>query len=97
MSSDGFAVDLGVLRGARDRIGRLAEELAGPPRDVPGAGVLGHAALAEAVTRFADREERGLALLTSEAESCRHGLTETIRTYQKADEDGADLFRGTLS
>jgi hypothetical protein len=83
VNPDGFTVDLDELGTARDRVGRLAEELTGPPRDVPSAEVFGHGQLAEAVNEFAAREKRGLARLASETESIRKGLAETIKTYQK--------------
>ena len=92
MSPHGFSVDLGALGAVSDRIGRLAEELTGLPRDVPKAEVFGHGRLAEAASEFATREKRGLARLASEAESIRQGLAETIKTYQKVDEDGAGRF-----
>lgn len=94
MNSDGFTVDPDALRGARDRIGRLAAELTGPPRDVPSAEDFGHDRLALAVNAFAASEKRGLSLLAKEAETIRHGLSETIETYQRTDEDGAGWFRG---
>jgi hypothetical protein len=94
VTSDGFTVDHEALGAARDRIGRLAEELAVPPRDVPSADVIGHDRLNEAVNEFADREKRGLALLAGEAEAVRHELAETIKAYRRADEDGAGLFKG---
>ena len=91
---DGFEVDLGALTAARDRIGRLAEELTEPPRDVPSAEVFGHDRLAEAVNEFAAREKHGLARLTGEAESYRHGLAETIKNYRDAEEHSTSRFRG---
>ncbi len=94
MSSEGFAVDLDALGVARDRVDRLAGELAGPGRDVPGAEVFGHGRLAEAVREFAAQERRGLARLTGEAESIRDRLAETVRSYRKGDEDVAGRFRG---
>lgn len=101
MGADGFAVDLGALGWARDRVGRLADDLSTPRRDVteelPRHTVFGHDRLAEAVREFAPRERSGLALLAGEAESIRHGLTETIRTYQKADEAAAQRFRQLTS
>jgi hypothetical protein len=94
VSSDGFRVDLDALGAVRDRVDRLAGELAGPSRDVPGADVFGHGRLAEAINEFAAQEERGRARLTAEAESIRDRLAETVRTYQRGDEDGADRFGG---
>jgi hypothetical protein len=94
VSSDGFAVDLDALSAVRDRVGRLAGELAGPSCEVPGADVFGHGRLAEAITRFAAEEELGRARLTAEAESIRDRLAETVKTYHKGDEDGADRFKG---
>lgn len=92
MGSEGFAADLDALGAARDRIGRLTEELTGPPRDVPGADVFGHGRLTDAVKEFAAREQRGLALVVGEADAVRRRLAETIRAYRAADEDGADRF-----
>lgn len=92
MGPHGFTVDLDALGAARDRVGRLAEQLAGPPRDIPETDVFGHVRLAEAVNEFADRERRGVAQLAGEARSIRHRLAETIKTYQKADRDGAGRF-----
>ncbi|MBP2330428.1 hypothetical protein JOF56_010813 [Kibdelosporangium banguiense] len=94
MSSDGFAVDLEALSAVRDRVGRLAGELAGPPREVPGADVFGHGRLAEAVDRFAAEEKLGLGRLTAEAEAIRDRLADTVRAYQQGDESGADRFKG---
>jgi len=94
VSSDGFTVDHEALGAARDRIGRLAEELTVPPRDVPSAEVIGHDRLNQAVNEFAVRERRGLALLAGEAEAVRDGLAETIKAYRRTDEDGAGLFKG---
>jgi hypothetical protein len=85
---DGFSVDLDALGAARDRVGRFAEELSGPPRDIPNTDVFGHDRLAEAVKEFADREKHGLAQVAGEAESIRDGLAETIKIYRKADDDG---------
>jgi hypothetical protein len=92
VSLDGFTVDLGALDAARDRVGWLTEELTRPPREVPNDEVFGHGRLAEAVNEFAAREKHGLAWLAGEAESIRHGLAETIKTYRKVDEDGASRF-----
>jgi hypothetical protein len=97
VSTNGFTVDLEALGAARDRVGRLAEELHGPPREVPNAGVFGHRRLAEAVDEFTAREERARACLTSEAESIRDELAETIKAYKKVDEDGAGRFRSIVS
>jgi hypothetical protein len=94
VSSDGFAVDLDALDVVRDRVDRLAGELAGPPRDVPGADVFGHGRLAEAISKFAAQEKLGLARLTAEAESIRDRLAETVKIYKKGDEDGAGRFEG---
>ena len=94
MSSDGFTVDLDALGAAGARAGRLADELAESPGDVPGVEVFGHRRLSEAVTEFAERERRERARLTGVAESLRHGLAETVRTYRRADEDGAGRFGG---
>jgi hypothetical protein len=95
VSSEGFAADLEVLGAARDRLGRLTDELAASPaREVPGSDAFGHAGLADAVREFADGEQRGLALLAGEAEGIRHRLAETIEDYRKADDDGAALFEG---
>jgi hypothetical protein len=91
--SDGFTADLDALGAARDRIGRLTDELAGPPRELPDAAVFGHDRLRAAVGTFADREKDGLASLAEEAESIRDGLAETIKVYRAADEDGAGRFR----
>lgn len=96
MSSDGFTVNLVALGAARDRVGRLAAELTGPPRDTPDTEVFGHGRLAEAVNQFAVREKRSLAELTGETESIRRGLTETIKTYRDTDQDGASRFGGTV-
>ena len=93
MSSDGFTVDLDALAAARDRVGRLAAELAKPSRGVPNAEVFGHEGLHKAVNEFAVREKRGLALLARETESIHQGLAETIKTYQETDEDVAGRFR----
>lgn len=95
MGSDGFTVDLDVLRTARDRVDRLAKDLMGPSRDVPNAEVFGHTQLAEAVTVFAAREERGLEGLAGEAQSIERGLSETINSYQKMDKDSAARFKGS--
>lgn len=92
MGSDGFGVDPEALSAARDRIGRLAAELAEPPRDAPSADAVGHERLHGAVTEFAEREKRGLAILSHELESIRHRLAETIRTYRERDEDAAGRF-----
>jgi hypothetical protein len=89
---DGFEVDLDELGAARDKVGRLAAELTGPPREVPGAEAFGHERLAKAVNEFAAREQRGLTRLAGEAKSFHHGLSETIRTYRDTDEDSADRF-----
>jgi hypothetical protein len=97
VSSDGFAVDLDALGTARDRVSRLTEELTGPPREVPSAEAFGHSRLAEAVNEFADQERHGLSRLVGEAESIRHGLAETIKTYQQVDEEGAGRFGGISS
>jgi hypothetical protein len=94
VGSDGFAVDLDALSAVRDRVDRLAGELAGPPRDVPGADVFGHGRLAEAIGTFAAQEEHGLARLTAEAESIRDRLADTVKTYQQGDQDGAGRFKG---
>jgi hypothetical protein len=93
VGSDGFTVDLGALSAAHDRVGRLTAELVQPPRDAPGAEVFGHDRLHNAVSEFAVQEKRGLAMLASEAESTRHGLAETIKTYRKTEEAAADRFR----
>jgi len=92
VGSDGFGVDLGALSAAHDRMERLAAELAKPLRDVPSAVAVGHERLHSAVTDFADRERRGLAMLSDEAESIRYRLAETIRTYRERDEDAAGRF-----
>jgi hypothetical protein len=94
VSSDGFAVDLDALSAVRDRVDRLAGELAGPPRDVPSADVFGHGRLAEVINEFAAQEKLGRARLTAEAESIRDRLAETVKTYQQGDEDGAGRFKG---
>lgn len=94
MSSDGFAVDLNSLRAVGDRVGRLANELAGPSREVPSADVFGHGRLAEAINTFASQEKIGLARLTAEAESIRDRLAETVKTYREVDEKGAGRFKG---
>jgi hypothetical protein len=94
VSSDGFAVDLDALSAVGDRVDRLAGELAGPSREVPGAGVFGHGRLAEAINEFAAKEKLGRARLTADAESIRDRLAETVRTYHKGDEDGAGRFKG---
>jgi hypothetical protein len=94
VSSDGFEVDLGALSAAREQVGRLAEELAEPPRDVPSVEAFGHDRLAEAVNEFVAREERGLASLTGEAESIHQRLAETIKTYREMDEGVAGRFGG---
>jgi hypothetical protein len=96
VGADGFAVDLGALGVARDGVGRLADELTGPPRDVPGDEVFGHSGLARAVGEFTPRERRGVAWLAAEAESIRHGLAETIRTYRRTDETAARRFRDLM-
>ena len=93
MGADGFTVDLGALGAARDRIGRLADELTAPPRDVPSGEVFGHSRLAEAVGTFTPQEKRGVAWLAAEAESIRHGLAETVKVYRQADEAAARRFR----
>jgi hypothetical protein len=97
VSSDGFAVDLDALGAARDRVSRLAGELAAPSCDVPSADVFGHGRLAEAINEFTAQEKLGLARLTAEAESIRDGLAETVKLYQKVDEDGAGRFGGIAS
>jgi hypothetical protein len=94
VSSDGFEVNLDALSAARDRVGRLAAELTGPPRDVPSAEVFGHGRLAEAVNEFAAREKRGLTRLTEETESIRHGLAKTIQNYRDTDGGVAGRFGG---
>jgi hypothetical protein len=94
VSSDGFRVELDALAAASGRTGRLADELAESPRDVPGVEVFGHRRLSEAVDEFAARERQGRARLAGEAESIRHGLAETVRTYRQADEGGAERFGG---
>jgi len=91
--SDGFTADLDALGAVRDRIGRLTDELTGPPRELPDAAVFGHDRLSAAVSTFADREKDGLAALAEEAESIRDGLAETIKAYRAADEDSAGRFR----
>ena len=93
MVSDGFTVDLDALGAARDRIGRLTDELTGPSRDVPDAAVFGHDRLGAAVGAFAGKEKDGLAMLAEETERLRAGLAETIKAYRVADEDGAGWFR----
>ncbi|TDV51089.1 hypothetical protein [Actinophytocola oryzae] len=92
MVSDGFEVDLDALDAAREQVGRLVEELNGPPRDVPSAETFGHDRLAEAVTEFADREKPGIATLTDETMALHRGLTEVVRAYRDEDEDGAGRF-----
>jgi hypothetical protein len=93
----GFSVDLGALGAVRDRVGRVAEELTGMPRDVPSAEAFGHDRLAKAVDEFADHEKRGLARLAGEADSIRERLAETIKVYRKVDEDGAGRFGAVVS
>lgn len=93
MVSDGFTADLDALGAARDRIGRLTDELTGPPPDLPNAEVFGHDRLSAAVGTFAEREQEGRAALAEETAAIRAGLAETIRTYRAADEDGAGRFR----
>ena len=93
MVSDGFTADLDALGAVRERIGRLTDELAGPPRDLPDAEVFGHDRLHAAVGTFADKEKDGLAAIAEETDALRAGLTETIRVYRAADEDGAGRFR----
>jgi hypothetical protein len=93
----GFTVDLKALGAARDKVGGLADQLTGPPRDVPSAEVLGHARLTDAVNEFATREKRCMAQLASEAGSIRHGLAETIKTYRQVDEEAAGRFGGIAS
>ncbi|MFD1047628.1 hypothetical protein ACFQ1S_19845 [Kibdelosporangium lantanae] len=72
----------------------MAGELTEPSRDVPHAEVFGHDRLAEAINEFTAQEKRGLARLTAETESIRDGLAETVKTYQRVDEDSAGRFRG---
>lgn len=96
MDSEGFAVDLGALGAVRNRVGSLAEQLAGPPRDISTPEVFGHTRLAEAVKVFAAQENRGLAWLTGDMESIRDTLAETIKSYQKLDERGAGWFEGLV-
>lgn len=93
MDSDGFTVDLDALGAAHDRVGRLAAELTGSPRDTPDADAFGHRGLAEAVHAFAGQGKRELAELADETEAIRAGLAESAERYRRADEDGADLFR----
>jgi hypothetical protein len=95
-SPDGFTVNLDALGAARDRLVGWSV-LTGLPREVPNAGVFGHRRLAEAVNEFTAREERARACLTSEAESIRNDLAETVKAYKKGDEDGAGRFRGIAS
>jgi DNA-binding ferritin-like protein len=97
VAQDGFAVDLDELGAARDRIGRLAEELNGPPRETPSDDAFGHHPLAKAVNKFSDQEKESMARLVKEAESIRHELTETIKTYRKADDDTAGQLGGISS
>ncbi|MCT2582645.1 type VII secretion target [Actinophytocola gossypii] len=94
VSSDGFTVDLDALGAAGARAGRLADELTASPATFRGVEVFGHRRLSEAVTEFAERERRERARLAGVAESLRHRLVETVRTYRRADEDGAGRFGG---
>lgn len=95
MAHEGFQVDLEALSAARDRVGRLADELGRlPDRDVPVAKSFGHTGLADAVEEFADREKRGQDQAAGETESIRRRLAETIDAYREADDTGARRFRG---
>jgi hypothetical protein len=94
VSSDGFAVDLDVLSAVRGRVDRLAGELAESPAEVPSNDVFGHGRLAEAIDKFADQEKMGRARLAAETESIRDRLAETVRTYQRGDEDATGRFEG---
>lgn len=89
MRLDGFEVNLDALSAARDQVGRFAANLTGPPREVPSTDVFGHDRLTKAVNEFAAREKHGRARLAGDAESFRHGLAETIRTYRDTDEGSA--------
>lgn len=94
MATEGFQVDLEALRAARDRVGRLADELGQlPHRDVPVAAVFGHDGLAGAVEEFAEREKRGQGQATGETESIRRRLAETIDAYGEADDAGVRRIR----
>ncbi|WP_460396448.1 hypothetical protein [Actinophytocola sediminis] len=95
MSSDGFAVDLEALGVLRDRVAVVAEELTEQPtQEAPRAETFGHRRLTEAVNEFATQEQRGRSQLASEAESIRHRLAETIKTYRQADDEGVSRFGG---
>jgi hypothetical protein len=88
----GFTVDLHALGAVRDKVGRLADHLTGPPRDVPDAEAFGHARMTKAVDEFATRETRSMAQLAGEAVSIRRRLGETIKTYRQADDNAAGRF-----
>ena len=94
MALEGFQVDLEALRAARDRVGRLADELGQlPHRDVPVAKSFGHTGMADAVEKFADREKRGQDQAAGETESIRRRLAETIDAYGEADDAGVRRIR----
>ncbi|HUK72575.1 MAG TPA: hypothetical protein VLW50_28050 [Streptosporangiaceae bacterium] len=86
--ADGFSVDLGALREARDGInGTLAQASQQQVSDIPfKQSAAGHQRLAGVMSGFLSRWQHGIDNLAADGREIANRLNVTTNTYQATDE-----------